>query len=110
MDSDPSTTVVAVSLASDGPKGEFEMTIRTEINSQGQVACASSVALRPKMSHIAAAAAAAIMLVTTVTFVSGQSLSAPTNEFPNTIVLPGARSAEGICDPRLEIAAIPLYL
>lgn len=70
------------------------MTIRTEINSQGQVACASSVALRPKMSHIAAAAAAAIMLVTTVTFVSGQS--APTNEFPNTIVLPGARSAEGI--------------
>src|SRR3954470_4664968 len=72
------------------------MTIRTEINSQGQVVCAFSVALRPKMSHIAAAAAAAIMLVTTVTFVSGQTLSAPTNEFPNTIVLPGARSAEGI--------------
>ena len=72
------------------------MTIRTEINSQGQVVCVSSVALRPKMSHIAAAAAAAIMLVTTVTFVSGQNSSAPTNEFPNTIVLPGARSAEGI--------------
>ena len=72
------------------------MTIRTEINSQAQVVCTSSAALRPKRSHIAAAAAAAIMLVTTVTFVSGQTLSAPTNEFPNTIVLPGARSAEGI--------------
>src|SRR5438552_19004725 len=72
------------------------MTIRTEINSQAQVVCASSAALRPKLSHIAAAAAAAIMLVTIVTFVSGQTLNAPTNEFPNTIVLPGARSAEGI--------------
>ena len=69
------------------------MTIRTEINSQGQVVCVPSVALRPKMSHIAAAVTTAIMLVTTVTFVSGQNLSAP---FPNTIVLPGARSAEGI--------------
>ena len=72
------------------------MAIRTESNSQEQVVCASRVAFRPKMSHIAAAAAAAIVLVTAVTFVSGQNLSAPTNEFPTTIVLPGARSAEGI--------------
>src|ERR1044071_8448692 len=95
--------VVPVSLASDGPKGVLEMAIRTEINSQGQVDCASSVALRPKMSHIAATAAASIMLVAAVTFVSGQTLSAPTNEFPNTIVLSGARSAEGIAIGRGSI-------
>ena len=72
------------------------MIIRTEINSQRHVVCARSAALRPKMSHMAAAVTAAIMLLTAVTVVSGQNVSAPTNGFPSTIVLPGARSAEGI--------------
>jgi sugar lactone lactonase YvrE len=68
------------------------MTIRVEINSRAQVLSACSVAVPPpKMSHVAAAA---IILLATVTFVSGQALTP--NEFPNTIVLPGARSAEGI--------------
>jgi hypothetical protein len=68
------------------------MTIRVEINSRSQVLSACSVAVPPpKMSHVAAAA---IILLATVTFVSGQALTP--NEFPNTIVLPGARSAEGI--------------
>jgi outer membrane protein assembly factor BamB len=67
------------------------MTIRAEINSRAQVLSACSVAVRPKMSHVAVAA---IILLVTVSVVSGQALTA--NEFPNTIVLPGARSAEGI--------------
>jgi hypothetical protein len=67
------------------------MTIRAEINSRAQVLSACSVAVRPKMSHVAAAA---FILLATVSFVSGQALTA--NEFPNKIALPGARSAEGI--------------